>query len=63
MQRGQMAEQFSPKDPYEVQAVWETVMTAVDEIRAEQKWPDDYIAKTLKGIADSLEEKTCCEDQ
>ena len=43
-----MAEQFAPKAPYEVQTVWETVMTAVDEIRAEQKWPDDYIAKTLK---------------
>ena len=31
-----MAEQFSPKDPYEVQAAWETVMTAVEEIRAEK---------------------------
>ena len=58
-----MAEQFSPKDPYEVQDAWETVMAAVDEIRAEQKWPDYYISKMLKGIADSLEEKTCCEDQ
>ena len=58
-----MAEQFSPKDPYEVQAAWETVMTAVEGIRAEQKWPDEYIAKTLKGIAESLEEKPCCEDQ
>ena len=38
-------------------------MTAVDEIRAEQEWPDEYIAKTLKGIAESLEEKPCCEDQ
>ncbi len=57
-----MAEQFSPKDPYEVQAAWEIVMTAVEEIRSEQKWPDDYIAKTLKGIAESLEEKACCED-
>ena len=36
-------------------------MTAVDEIRAEQKWNDDYIAQTLKGIVDSLEEKTRCE--
>ena len=58
-----MAEQFSPKDPYEVQAAWETVMTAVEVIRAEQKWPDAYIAKTLKGIAESLEEKPCGEDQ
>ena len=58
-----MAEQFSPKDLYEFQAAWETVITAVDEIRVEWKWPDDYIAKTLKGTADSLEEKTCCEDQ
>ena len=63
MQRDQMAEQFSPRDPYEVQAAWETVMTAVEEIRAEQKWPDEYIAKTLKGIAESLEEKACCKDQ
>ncbi len=58
-----MAEQFSPKDPYEVQAAWENVITAVDEIRAEQKWSDNYIAKMLKGISDSLEEKTSCEDQ
>ena len=58
-----MAEQFSPKDPYEVQAAWETVMTAVEAIKAEQKWPDEYIAKTLKGIAESLEEKPCSEDQ
>ena len=58
-----MPEKFSPKDPYEVQAAWETVMTAVEGIRAEQKWPDEYIAKTLKGIAESLEEKPYCEDQ
>ena len=58
-----MAEKFSPKDPYEVQAAWETVMTAVEEIRAEQKWPDEYIAKTLKGIAESLVENPCCKDQ
>ena len=51
-----MTENFSPKDPYEVQAAWETVMTAVKEIREEQKWPDEYIAKTLKVIAESLEE-------
>ena len=29
-------------------------MTDVEEIRAEQRWHDDYIAKTLKGIAESL---------
>ena len=58
-----MAEKFSPKDPYEVQAAWETLMTAVEGIRAEQKWPDEYIAKTLKGIAESLEEKPSCKDQ
>ena len=58
-----MAEQFSPKDPYEVQEVWKTVMTAIEEIRAKQKWPDEYIAKTLKGIAESLEEKARCKDQ
>ena len=31
-----MKEEFSPKDPYEVQAAWDTVMTAIEEIRAEQ---------------------------
>ena len=58
-----MAKQFLPKDPYEVQAAWQTIITAVEEIRKEQKWPDEYIAKTLKGIAESLDGKTCCEDQ
>ena len=58
-----MVEQFSPKDPYEVQAAWETAMTAVEEIRAEQKWPDEYIAKMLKRIDESIEEKPFCEDQ
>ncbi len=57
-----MPEKFSPQDPYEVQAAWQTVMAAIEEIRAKQKWPDEYIAKTLKGIAESLEEKTWCED-
>ncbi len=51
-----MVKNFSPKDPYEVQGAWDTIMNAVDQIRAEQKWPDEYIAKTLKRIAESLEE-------
>jgi len=42
-----MAEKFSPKDPYEVQAAWDTVITAVEEIRTKQKWSDEYIAKML----------------
>ncbi len=54
-----MIEQFSPKDPYEVQVAWDTIMTAVKEIRVEQNWPDSYIAKTLRGIADSLDDTTC----
>ena len=58
-----MAEKFSPKDPYEVQAAWETVMTAVEVIKIEQKWPNEYIAKTLTGIAYKPQEKPCCEDQ
>ena len=58
-----MTVDFTPKDPYEVQAAWDTVMIAIEEIRAEQKWPDKYIAKTLRGIADSLEEKSCCEEK
>ena len=32
-------------------------MTAVDEIRAEQKWPDDYIAKTLRELLTVLMRK------
>ena len=58
-----MTEQFPPKAPYEVQAAFETVTIAVEEIRAEQKWPEDFSAITLKGIAESLEGKPCCEDQ
>ncbi len=55
-----MTEEFSPKDPYEVQAAWDSVMNAVNEIRAEQKWSDKYIAKTLRGIAASLEDEPFC---
>ncbi len=58
-----MTKEFSPKDPYEVQAAWDTVMTAIQEIRADQKWPDKYIAKTLRGIAASLEERPCCQEE
>ncbi len=60
MQNDLMDKEFSPKDPYEVQAAWDSIMTAVKEIRADQNWPDSYIAKTLRGIADSLDDKDCC---
>ena len=58
-----MTEEFRPQDPYEVQAAWDTLMTAIEAIRAEQKGPDKYIAKTLRGIAGRLEDKACCEEK
>ncbi len=58
-----MTKEFIPKDPYEVQAAWDAVMTVIEEIRVEQKWPDQYIAKTLRGIANSLEDKSCCQEK
>ncbi len=42
-----MAEGFSPKDSYEVQVAWETCMTAVEEIRAEQNGLNHILLKPL----------------
>ncbi len=52
-----MNEEFSPKDLYEVQVAWDTVMNAIQEIRVEQQWSDKYIVRTLRDIAVSLEEQ------
>ena len=45
-----MADKFSPKDPYEVQAAWETVMIAVEEIRAEKHGLINTLQKCLREL-------------
>ena len=52
-----MAEDWRPQDPMLVSNALESLMETTHQIKKDLKCPDKYIAKLLRRLADSLDEK------